>query len=555
MKLQGKLLLNAMISLVASLALVGYIIFQLLQINSQNQTLVPDMLNVQQLNADLGGLSQSLNSYSFSMTESNKAEVTGRLETVKATLAKLTESEETSLDSPEQQSWLTSISTKFTELSQGSLKALENQDSPEAKRQAARIQGIQNDAYRLDVLTKERYNAYTSDLTSDIKLTWEIALAGAVLLLIALGWFNAQFARKLALRTRRMKDAAVRIADGDLGLRLERSKGRDELDELNEAFAIMIDNLRGIVSSIESSGGVLDRVAGELDERNGMMQEVVSQVATSTEELAIGSQRIAEDLNHTVEVVDGMQRNFEANLAETVKSSSATEEALRFVESGEAVMREQLEITGVNRSAMSEVEQTVRELEVSAARISTMTEHVAQIAKQTTLLSLNASIEAARAGEAGRGFAVVAGEVNKLAEQSDSSAREIFAAVEEISASMSRVKSSVGQSLELFRRQEEATVSTEESFVAISDRVRQIAASVGKLSGDMEESRRLSVQVQQAVENISAVTQQSAAGSEEITASTDEQKRSFEEIGSKVKELLQVREEMQRELDRFRLEA
>lgn len=48
-----------------------------------------------------------------------------------------------------------------------------------------------------------------------------------------------------------------------------------------------------------------------------------------------------------------------------------------------------------------------------------------QIASQTKFLATNAAVEAARAGEHGRGFAVVAAEVQKLAQNSTSAAKEV----------------------------------------------------------------------------------------------------------------------------------
>ncbi|APQ60500.1 Methyl-accepting chemotaxis protein McpB [Paenibacillus polymyxa] len=551
MKLQGKLVLNAMISLIACLALVAYIIFELIRINSQSSNLVPSMLNVQQLNAYLIQSGQALQNYSASMTESNKADVQNQLTQSEKTIALLSQG---MMQTEAQQKRLNTIKTKFSQLKVATEKAMSTQNSPESKREAMRAQGIQNDVFMLDLLTKARYDQYTEDLTKSIRFTWQLALAGAVILLVAVGLYNTYTSRQLALRTRKLTDAAKQIAEGNLTVQLAQTKGRDELDELNESFRVMIGNLRSIVLSIDQAGNRVDLMARDIDQHNEAMKEIVTQVSTSTEELAIGSQKIAEDLSSTVGVVDEMQQKFESNLLETTQSTAYSEDALRVIEQGTRVMSDQLRIVAENRSAMSEVEQTVKELEANAVEITTMTGYVSEIASQTSLLSLNASIEAARAGEAGKGFAVVANEVKKLANQSESAVKKIYTAVDGITQAMDKVKISVAQSQELFREQEKATSSTGESFTEISGKVQQIASQVSKLSTDMNVSRELSVQVQQAIENISAITQQSAAGSEEITASTVEQKRSFEESAEKVKELRQIREEMQRELDRFQVE-
>lgn len=72
-----------------------------------------------------------------------------------------------------------------------------------------------------------------------------------------------------------------------------------------------------------------------------------------------------------------------------------------------------------------EVMSSVRELAGSSTALRGMAEDVGKLARQTTLLSINAAIEAARAGESGRGFAVVAAEVRRLSSESGSTGKRI----------------------------------------------------------------------------------------------------------------------------------
>lgn len=550
MKLQGKLIVNALISLLLCLALVAYIIMELLSMNAKNQNLVPAMLKVSELNSNQIQTQQALDVYSFSMTAGNQEAV---LLLLKEGQAMIKELKGGLLETDQELQLIQTVQTKLQALDQGATQAMSSMDSAEAKRYSARVRGIQNDIYSLNEITRGRYTQYTLDLESDIQQTWQIALGGAALLFIAVMLFNMYTSRQIAKRIRLIKDAAGHIAGGDLSQTLPEPRGKDELDDLSRSFGQMTNNIRGIIQSIDTAGQRVDQMAQDIDRGNDTVQAIVQQVSRTTEELSVGSQKIAEDLSETVMVVDKMQSTFNHNLEATAQSAKDGRDVLTTVEEGNKAIEEQLRLAEVNRHAMSEVEQTVLELEESAARITTMTGYVSEIAKQTTMLSLNASIEAARAGEAGRGFAVVAGEVNKLAEQSAQSVKHIYAAVNEITASMEKVKSSVVQSMQLFGEQEHATGQTQQSFSAIRESVERISEGIQQLAEDMSQSNKLSSQVQQAIENISAITEQSAASSEEITASTAEQQRSFSEASIKVKSLRDISAEMHQELQRFRL--
>lgn len=77
------------------------------------------------------------------------------------------------------------------------------------------------------------------------------------------------------------------------------------------------------------------------------------------------------------------------------------------------------------RNLVNEIVKVMSDIEVSASKISAITEVINGISFQTNILALNAAVEAARAGEQGRGFAVVASEVRTLAQRAGQAAKEI----------------------------------------------------------------------------------------------------------------------------------
>ena len=276
---------------------------------------------------------------------------------------------------------------------------------------------------------------------------------------------------------------AGKIAEGDLTVSVTTKRG----DQSSLLFAIgsMRDSLAAIVGRVRTGTDAIATASRQISAGNSDLSSRTEEQAASLEETASSM----EELTSTV------KQN-----AENAQQASA-------------LAANASEVTHKGSTVVSQVVDTMTDINQSSTKIAEITGIIEGIAFQTNILALNAAVEAARAGEQGRGFAVVASEVRSLAQRSSSAAKEIK---DLISASVQKIQN--GSTLA-----GEASMSMSEVTLAIG-RVTDIMGEIAAASS--EQSRGIE-QINQAVTQMDEVTQQNAALVEEAAAAS----QSLEEQG------------------------
>ena len=101
--------------------------------------------------------------------------------------------------------------------------------------------------------------------------------------------------------------------------------------------------------------------------------------------------------------------------------------------------QENAEAAAKIREQEDAVEAMISELAKIPDNIGKLVNSITYIAKQTKMVSINATIEAARLGDLGRGFEVVAEEVGQLSDRSNQAAAQVRAAIAEVETLVSRI--------------------------------------------------------------------------------------------------------------------
>jgi methyl-accepting chemotaxis protein len=345
------------------------------------------------------------------------------------------------------------------------------------------------------------------------------------------------------------------IAMGDLSEDINSVylKKKDEMGEIINYIKEMQDSLREVTGKIKESSDAIDNESESLSAVSEQMAATSETVTNAIQEVAKGAGSQAEELFGVLAILDefGEQlngivkaiKNIDSNSKDINSSVNDSNESIKLL----------LESVKMIGGYFNNFNTKIVDLGQSVTQINEITDFINSITDQTNLLALNAAIEAARAGEAGRGFSVVAEEIRKLAEQSKQSMESINKLVKGISNDTVTMLQDADVINGELRNQSHVINTSTNSYEKMVDAVKAIGPkieAVDKLINDLESGKDTIIGQ---ITSVSSIAEEASAAAQEIAASSEQMNASTEEVASTAQNLNGMINEMQKEVNRFKL--
>ena len=350
-------------------------------------------------------------------------------------------------------------------------------------------------------------------------------------------------------------DALEMASKGKLNfdLREETLKRKDEIGNISRAISRLKEELVEIVGSMQEQSKVLDSSSLFFEEKTGSSSEYISQVKQAVEEIALGAGNQAQETQAATENIIEMG----AMIEEVTNDINGINENAKLIKQLGGMAADTLKsLDSFNQKTKESIDIIYEQTNTtnnSAQKIKAATELITEIAEETNLLSLNASIEAARAGEQGRGFAVVASQIQKLADQSNESARQIKEIIDSLLDDSHKAVETMEEVKEVISQQNISVKNTDEQVGQVLGHVEQAITAIGNVAEKTIGINETRVSVTDAVQNLSAAAQENAASTQQSAASVNQVSEIIREIAENAKQLKDIADQLNKNIAKFEI--
>ncbi len=359
------------------------------------------------------------------------------------------------------------------------------------------------------------------------------------------------FSKKIVSPIHQLLDHINEAKKGNFSGRVS-VQGKDEVASIASAFNDMLDHVSILVDKSKHMSEQVADSATQLEKHADLSLHSSEEIDKTINEIASGATDQAKDAQNGVQITATLAAEIEQLIALIDQMKATSDEVKSQNSLSNDAVNMLTDRTQNNLKATEKIGYSIQSLEERSLAIGTIVDTISTIAGQTNLLALNASIEAARAGEHGKGFAVVAEEIRKLAEESSQAAEQIQTYIHEIQNHIGQTSDIMTQVSESGELQSKSVSDVSLTFDAI---YRQVEDMVIAITESLNHVNRIKTQKEEmiiAIQNISAVSQETAAASEEVTATMDVQTETVHEVSEASHTLQELADELSALLNTFK---
>ncbi len=320
-------------------------------------------------------------------------------------------------------------------------------------------------------------------------------------------------------------------------------------DALNKSIAMLRQMLIDTKQDINELGGI----SNYLKDSSESVESSSKSVAVSIAEIAQGTEEQSHSVGQVTRVLESFNSNLlsiQTKIEDTANGSIAIEKT---ADIGAEKLDELVRSIKDVRDSFNHMALIIQQLNGNANLIGEIMGVINTIAKQTNLLSLNATIEANRAGESGSGFSVVAGEIRKLAVQVMESAESINTIITDILAGIKGVSSTTSNIEVIMDKQIDIVDNTMLAFKDIQSEVRKTVPEFRNISESIKNIVEEESSITGNIEEIAAISEQIAASTHEISTSVEEHVASMEQLSSIAYRIDEMTTRLNENMDKFKI--
>lgn len=411
---------------------------------------------------------------------------------------------------------------------------------------------IGEDSSYIVVVTADEDEVF-SDMNVIIKRSVISACMTAILCVavaIVLAIFIIRPLEKTILYVKKISDMDFRADEAQIKI----TKKKDESGLMARAVEQLRADLVGVITKIVTQSKELYQTSDTLHRSTEETVIAVEQVEKAISEIAEGASSQAAETQTATENVIIMGNMIEEANAE-VEKLRQNADTMRIA--GDNAMNILTSLRADNqktKDAMQIIYDQTNVTNESALKIKEAVNIITDIAEETNLLSLNASIEAARAGEQGRGFAVVAAQIQKLAEQSNESAKLIEEVITGLIKESQKSVETMEEVKAVIEKQDENVQNTGNAFQNVKDGIDNSMDGIRMITMKTRQLDEARIKVVDVVQNLTAIAEENAASTQETSASAAEVGAIMGSIADNTNQLNVIAHELEESVKQFVIE-